>query len=289
MSIQTACSTSLVAIHMACQSLLDGECDIALAGGAAISVPQKTGYFYQEGAYFSPDGHCRSFSADAQGTVFGSGVGVVVLKRLEDALRDGDCIDAVIKGSAINNDGAAKVGFTAPSVEGQARAISEAMSLGEVDPASIGYVETHGTATPIGDPIEIAALSLAFSGQSLAAGSCAIGSVKSNVGHLDCAAGVAGFIKTVLSLKHSQLLPSLHCSTPNPEIDFASTPFYVNDSLRSWTVKKNERRRAGVSSFGIGGTNAHVVLEEAPAASVLATDDQPQPTVFPLPLSGEGH
>jgi acyl transferase domain-containing protein len=289
MSIQTACSTSLVAIHMACQSLLDGECDMALAGGAAISVPQKSGYFFQEGAYFSPDGHCRSFAADARGTVFGSGVGVVVLKRLEDALRDGDCIDAVIKGSAINNDGAAKVGFTAPSVEGQARAISEALSLAEVEPSSIGYVETHGTATPLGDPIEIAALSLAYSGQDLPARSCAIGSVKSNVGHLDCAAGVAGFIKTVLSLKHAEIPPSLHCSTPNPEIDFDRTPFYVNSCLRPWSLAKSERRRAGVSSFGIGGTNAHVVLEEWPAATASPSTDtqatEPQVSFYPLALS----
>ena len=262
MSVQTACSTSLVAIHTACQSLLNGECDIAIAGGVAISVPQQTGYFYQEGAYFSPDGSCRSFSADARGTVFGSGAGVVVLKRLEDALRDGDCIDAVVKGSAINNDGAAKVGFTAPSVEGQARAISEALAIAEVSLESIGYVEAHGTATPLGDPIEISALSLAFSSQELPAASCAIGSVKSNVGHLDSAAGVCGFIKAVLSLKHAQVPPSLHCATPNPNIDFGKTPFYVNTALRAWPER--EKRRAGISSFGIGGTNAHVVLEEAP-------------------------
>ena len=268
LSIQTACSTSLVAIHMACQSLLNGECDIALAGGAAISIPQKTGYFYQEGAYFSPDGHCRSFSADARGTVFGSGVGVVVLKRLDDALRDGDCIDAVVKGSAINNDGAAKVGFTAPSVDGQAKAISEALSIAGVRPEEIGYVEGHGTATPLGDPIEVAALCLAFSSAPtvLPPGSIALGSVKSNVGHLDSAAGVAGFIKTVLSLKHRQLVPSLHCSHPNPDIDFARTPFYVNTALRHWPVSAGQRRRAGVSSFGIGGTNAHIVLEESPTA-----------------------
>ncbi|HSK64677.1 MAG TPA: polyketide synthase, partial [Pyrinomonadaceae bacterium] len=220
MSIQTACSTSLVAIHTACQSLLNGECDIAIAGGVAVSVPQQTGYVYQEGAYFSPDGSCRSFSADARGTVFGSGAGVVVLKRLEDALRDGDCIDAIVKGSAINNDGAGKVGFTAPSVAGQARAISEALAITEVDPETIGYIEAHGTATPLGDPIEISALSLAFSSQKLPLASCAIGSVKSNVGHLDSAAGVCGFIKTVLSLKHAQIPPSLHCSTPNPDINF---------------------------------------------------------------------
>lgn len=279
LSIQTACSTSLVAIHTACQSLLNGECDIAIAGGVAISVPQQTGYFYQEGAYFSPDGSCRSFSADARGTVFGSGAGVVVLKRLEDALLEGDCIDAVIKGSAINNDGAAKVGFTAPSVEGQARAISEALAIAEVSLESIGYVEAHGTATPLGDPIEISALSLAFSSQELPPASCAIGSVKSNVGHLDSAAGVCGFIKAVLSLKHAQVPPSLHCATPNPNIDFGKTPFYVNTALRPWPER--EKRRAGVSSFGIGGTNAHVVLEEAPVRAA-AIDKESLPFVLPM-------
>ena len=268
LSIQTACSTSLVAIHMACQSLLNGECDIALAGGAAINVPQKTGYQYQEGGPVSPDGHCRAFDAQAQGTILGNGVGVVVLKRLDDALRDGDCIDAVVKGSAINNDGAAKVGFTAPSVDGQAKAIAQALARAQVEPQEIGYVEGHGTATPLGDPIEVAALCLAFSSSSsaLAPGSIALGSVKSNVGHLDSAAGVAGFIKTVLSLKHRQLVPSLHCSHPNPDIDFARTPFYVNTALRHWPVSAGQRRRAGVSSFGIGGTNAHIVLEESPTA-----------------------
>ncbi|HEU4713548.1 MAG TPA: type I polyketide synthase [Pyrinomonadaceae bacterium] len=279
LSIQTACSTSLVAIHTACQSLLNGECDIAIAGGVAISVPQQTGYFYQEGAYFSPDGSCRSFSADARGTVFGSGAGVVVLKRLEDALRDGDCIDAVVKGSAINNDGAAKVGFTAPSVEGQARAVSEALAIAEVSLESIGYVEAHGTATPLGDPIEISALSLAFSSQELPPASCAIGSVKSNVGHLDSAAGVCGFIKAVLSLKHAQVPPSLHCATPNPNIDFGKTPFYINTALRPWPER--EKRRAGVSSFGIGGTNAHVVLEEAPLREA-AIDGEVGGYVLPL-------
>lgn len=282
MSIQTACSTSLVAIHTACQSLLHGECDIAIAGGVAISVPQQTGYFYQEGAYFSPDGSCRSFSADARGTVFGSGAGVVVLKRLEDALRDGDCIDAIVKGSAINNDGAAKVGFTAPSVEGQAKAISEALAVAEVDPETIGYVEAHGTATPLGDPIEISALSLAFSSQKLPASSCAIGSVKSNVGHLDSAAGVCGFIKAVLSLKHAQVPPSLHCSTPNPNIDFSRTPFYVNTALRPWPRREDQKLRAGVSSFGIGGTNAHLVLEEAPLRAPAIDRSS---SVYALPLS----
>lgn len=282
LSVQTACSTSLVAIHTACQSLLNGECDIAIAGGVAISVPQQTGYSFQEGAYFSPDGSCRSFSAAARGTVFGSGAGVVVLKRLEDALRDGDCIDAIVKGSAINNDGASKVGFTAPSVEGQARAISEALAVAEVEPETIGYIEAHGTATRLGDPIEIAALTLAYSSQKLPASSCAIGSVKSNIGHLDCAAGVAGFIKTVLSLKHEQVPPSLHCATPNPDIDFSRTPFFVNTSLRPWSVNGRGKRRAGVSSFGIGGTNAHVVLEEAPARAPVTNCEQ---ECYALPLS----
>ena len=265
-TVQTACSTSLVAIHMACQSLLSGECDMALAGGAAVGLPQKVGYVYQEGAYFSPDGHCRSFDADAAGTVFGSGVGAVVLKRLEDALRDGDRIDAVVRGSAINNDGDSKVGFTAPSVEGQAKAIAEALSMADIDPGSVGYVEAHGTATPLGDPVEVAALALAFSSASatLPPRSCAIGSVKSNVGHLDSAAGVAGFIKAVLCLRHGELVPSLHYHRPNPRVGFERTPFYVNTQPEPWVPSGGAPRRAGVSSFGIGGTNAHVVLEEPP-------------------------
>ncbi|HEY0432213.1 MAG TPA: amino acid adenylation domain-containing protein, partial [Pyrinomonadaceae bacterium] len=289
LSIQTACSTSLVAIHMACQSLRNRECDMALAGGITVNVPQKTGYHYQLDGPVSPDGHCRAFDAQAQGTVLGNGVGVVVLKRLADALRDGDCIDAVIKGSAINNDGATKVGFTAPSVDGQAEVIARALADAGVGPESIGYVEAHGTGTPLGDPIEIAALSKAFSSDMLPVGSCAIGSVKTNVGHLDSAAGVAGFIKTVLSLKHGLLVPSLHYSTPNPEINFGRTPFYVNTSLRPWAVtSEGGTRRAGVSSFGIGGTNAHVVVEEyrgegrevgEPRSGVMSGE------VYVLPLS----
>ncbi len=276
MSIQTACSTSLVAIHMACQSLLNGESDMALAGGITINVPQKTGYQYQQGGPVSPDGHCRTFDAQAQGTILGNGVGVVVLKRLADALRDGDCIDAVVKGSAINNDGALKVGFTAPSVDGQAEVIARALARARVEPESIGYVEAHGTATPLGDPIEVSALSLAFSSQTLPPASCALGSVKSNLGHLDSAAGVAGFIKAVLSLKHAQLLPSLHCTSTNPRIEFERTPFYVNTRLQPWEVREGAKRRAGVSSFGIGGTNAHLVLEEAPDRVVHAVSASPQ-------------
>ncbi|PSB01380.1 beta-ketoacyl synthase [Merismopedia glauca CCAP 1448/3] len=262
-SVQTACSTSLVAVTMACQSLLSYQCDVALAGGISISVPQQAGYFYEEGGILSPDGHCRSFDAQAQGTVPGSGAGIVVLKRLEDALADGDRIDAVIKGTAINNDGALKVGYTAPSVEGQAEVIAEALAFAEIEPQTISYVETHGTGTALGDPIEIAALSLVFSESTAKKQFCTIGSVKTNVGHLDAAAGVAGLIKAVLSLKHRAIPPSLHFSHPNPQIDFANSPFYVNDKLAHWKKDKYPRR-AAVSSFGIGGTNAHLVLEEAP-------------------------
>jgi amino acid adenylation domain-containing protein len=260
-NIQTACSTSLVAVHEACQSLLDGECDIALAGGVSIRVPQKAGYFYQEGMISSPDGHCRAFDAKAQGTVDGDGVGIVVLKRLEAAMADGDCIHAIIKGSAVNNDGSLKVGYTAPSVDGQAAVISDAQAVAGIEPETITYIETHGTGTTLGDPIEIAALTHAF--QTNTQSFCAIGSVKTNIGHTAAAAGVAGLIKTVLALKHQLLPPSLHFEQPNPQIEFANSPFYVNTTLSEWKTGETPRR-AGVSSFGIGGTNAHAVLEEAP-------------------------
>ncbi|NEP88106.1 MAG: SDR family NAD(P)-dependent oxidoreductase [Okeania sp. SIO2C2] len=262
-TVQTACSTSLVAVHLACQSLLSGECDMALAGGVSIHVPQKTGYLHQEGMILSPDGHCRSFDAKAKGTLAGSGLGILVLKRLEDAIADGDYIYAQIKGSAINNDGSSKVGYTAPSIEGQAGAISEAQSIADIDPETISYIEAHGTATPLGDPIEVAALTKVFRGSTEKKGFCAIGSLKTNMGHLDAAAGVAGLIKTVLALKHKKIPPSLNFETPNPTIDFANSPFYVNTTLSEWNTNGTPRR-AGVSSFGIGGTNAHVVLEEAP-------------------------
>jgi amino acid adenylation domain-containing protein len=263
-TVQTACSTSLVAVHLACQSLLNGECDMALAGGVSISLPQKTGYWYQEGMINSPDGHCRAFDANAKGTVGGNGVGVVVLKRLEQALADGDPVHAVIKGSAVNNDGFLKVGYTAPSVEGQTAVISEAQAIAGIDTETISYIEAHGTGTELGDPIEITALTKAFRASTEKKGFCAIGSLKTNIGHTDAAAGVAGLIKTVLALKHQLLPPSLHFEQPNPQIDFAKSPFYVNRTLSEW--KSNGiPRRAGVSSFGIGGTNAHVILEEAPA------------------------
>ena len=262
-NVQTACSTSLVAVHLACQSLINGECDMALAGGVSISVPQKIGYFYTEGMINSPDGHCRAFDARAKGTVKGNGLGIVVLKLLEDAIADRDTIHAIIKGSAINNDGSLKVGYTAPSTEGQATVIAHAQAVAEVDAESITYIEAHGTGTTLGDPIEIAALTKAFRQSTQKKQFCAIGSLKTNMGHLNTAAGVGGLIKTVLALKHKLIPPSLHFEEPSPKIDFANSPFYVNTSLSEWK-SNGTPRRAGVSSFGIGGTNAHVILEEAP-------------------------
>ncbi|MBD2677472.1 MULTISPECIES: type I polyketide synthase [Nostoc] len=262
-AVQTACSSSLVAVHLACQSLLNGECDIALVGGVSVNASRKAGYLYKEGGIKSPDGHCRAFDAKAQGTVSGEGVGIVVLKRLEDTLSDGDFIHAVIKGSAINNDGSNKVSYTAPRIEGQAKVIKTAQVVAEVEPETITYIEAHGTGTCLGDPIEIAALTQAFQSSTKNQNFCAIGSLKTNIGHLDAAAGVAGLIKTVLALKHKHIPPSLHFEEPNPQIDFANSPFYVNNKLSEWKADKHPRR-AGVSSFGIGGTNAHVILEEAP-------------------------
>jgi acyl transferase domain-containing protein len=262
-TVQTACSTSLVAVHLACQSLLSGDCEMALAGGVSIPLPQKGGYLYQEGGILSPDGHCRAFDAKAKGTIAGMGVGIVVLKRLDLAIADGDRIEAVIKGSAINNDGSLKVGYTAPSIEGQAKVIQTAQVTAEIEAETVTYIEAHGTGTTLGDPIEIEALTQAFRASTEKKGFCAIGSLKTNIGHLDAAAGVAGLIKTVLALKHKFLPPSLHFEAPNPAIDFANSPFYVNSTLSEWTSERFPRR-AGVSSFGIGGTNAHVVLEEAP-------------------------
>lgn len=262
-NVQTACSTSLVAIHMACRGLLNNECDMALAGGVSIGAQQKAGYLYQPEGIASPDGHCRAFDARAQGMVGGSGVGVVVLKRLSDALADGDRIRAVIKGSAINNDGSVKAGYTAPSINGQSEVIALSQALAGVEARSISYVEAHGTGTALGDPIEIAALTQAFGASTQEKGFCAIGSVKSNIGHLDAAAGVTGLIKTVLMLEHGNIPASLHYEQPNPKIDFGNIPFYVNARLKEWEAN-GEPRRAGVSSFGMGGTNAHVVLEEAP-------------------------
>jgi phthiocerol/phenolphthiocerol synthesis type-I polyketide synthase E len=261
-AIQSACSTSLVAIHYACQGILRGECDMALAGGVSLNLKLRHGYNYVERGMASPDGHCRAFDKGAQGTIFGSGAGIVMLKKADAALRDGDYIYAIIKGSAVNNDGSAKVGYTAPGVNGQAAVIREALANACVDPRTISYVEAHGTGTALGDPIEIQALVKAFR----AAGgnhTCGIGSVKTNIGHLDAAAGVTGLIKTVLALKHKRIPATLHFTAPNPEIDFESTPFRVVSELTEWTSPHGPRR-AGVSAFGVGGTNAHVVLQEAP-------------------------
>ena len=264
--VQTACSTSLVAVHMACQSVLNGECDMALAGGVAVHTFEKRGYLHTEGGVFSADGHCRAFDANATGIITGNGLGLVVLKRLGAARADGDTIHAVIRGSAINNDGADKVSFAAPSIDGQAAVISEAQAVAGIAADSVGYIEAHGTGTHLGDPIEVSALTQAFAASTERRQFCAIGSLKSNVGHLDVAAGVAGLIKATLAVKHGAIPPSLHCDTPNPHIDFANSPFFVNTVLRPWDGA-GQPRRAGVSAFGLGGTNAHVVLEQAPSAA----------------------
>ncbi|MBT9332217.1 type I polyketide synthase [Paracidobacterium acidisoli] len=259
-SVQTACSTSLVAVQMAFESLLRGECDMAMAGGVSIAFPQKSGYLFMPGMILSPDGHCRAFDAKAAGTVPGRGAGIVVLKRLEDALADRDHIYAVIRGAAINNDGSAKVGYSAPSVEGQSIAIRRSMEMAGFEPASMGYIEAHGTGTEVGDPIEVAALQQAFGNTGSRRQFCAIGSVKTNIGHLDTAAGVAGLIKAALTVRHRTIPPTLHFTAPNPLIPFAQSPFRVNTSLHRYEAETPFR--AGVSSFGIGGTNAHVSLEE---------------------------
>ena len=279
--VQTACSTSLVAIHLACQALLGGECKLAIAGGVSVTLPQVGGYVHEPGMVLSVDGHCRPFDANSSGTVEGNGCGAVVLKLLEDAVRDGDTIRAVIRGTATNNDGGDKVGYTAPSVEGQARVIRSAYEVAGVEPSSVGYIETHGTATALGDPIEIEALRLAFgdTGESR----CGLGSIKANIGHADAAAGVAGLIKTVLCLEHATLPPTVNFTRPNPRIAFAGTPFYVVSQPTAWERRDGQPRRAGVSSFGIGGTNAHVVLEEAPAPVPASSTGRPWHV---LPLSG---
>ncbi|MCV2864055.1 type I polyketide synthase [Albidovulum sediminicola] len=280
LSVQTACSTSLVAVHLASQALLNGECDMALAGGVTIEIPQARGYLYAEGEVLSPDGHCHAFDHRAQGTVFGSGAGCVVLRRLRDAIADGDHIWAVIKGSAVNNDGSDKAGYLAPSVDGQARAMAEAHAVAGVDAGTIGYVECHGTGTYLGDPIEVAALTQAFRQTTDNRGYCRIGSVKTNIGHLDTAAGVASLIKASLSLHHRQMPPSLGYEKPNPAIDFETSPFRVNDRLAAFPAL-GAPRRAAVNSLGVGGTNAHVVLEEAPVRAASEESDWPfQPLIL---------
>jgi acyl transferase domain-containing protein len=276
--VQSACSTSLVAVHLSCEALLSHQCDLALAAGVTARVSptgsQPRGYWHFEGDVTSADGYCRPFDAGANGTIFGNGIGVVVLKRLKDALADGDFVHAVIKGSAVNNDGSARVGYTAPSVDGQAAVIAEALAVSGVEPESIGYIEAHGTGTPLGDPIEFSALQRAFRKHTAARGFCALGSVKANVGHLETAAGMAGLMKAVLTLRHREIPPHLHFSKANPNINVPESPFYVPTTLTPWPEGKTPRR-AGVSSFGMGGTNAHLVLEEAPARP--AHDGQARP------------
>jgi amino acid adenylation domain-containing protein len=274
-TVQTACSTSLVAVHLACQSLLDGQSEVAIAGGVSLQAYQKTGYMYHQDAIFSPDGHCRAFDRDARGTVFSNGVGVVVLKRLADAQDDGDRVYAVIKGTAVNNDASAKVSYTAPSVAAQAGVIVDALEFAGVPADTIGYVEAHGTGTALGDPIEVEALTLAFRQQTERNQFCAVGSVKTNIGHLNTAAGVAGLIKAALIVHHGQIPPSLNYQAPNPEINFASTPFFVSTRLQPWPGPGP--RRAGVSSFGIGGTNAHAILEQAAVRDAVPREaDRPR-------------
>ncbi|AYV31132.1 Phthiocerol synthesis polyketide synthase type I PpsE [Streptomyces sp. ADI95-16] len=275
-SLRAACSTALVAAHTACRSLLAGECDLALAGGVHVDPNPGTGYLHQDGSFVSPDGHVRPFDADARGTVFGTGVGLVVLKRLEDALADGDTVHAVIRGSAINNDGGVKVGFTAPSITGQTAVISAALTSAGLTPEDIDYVEAHGTGTSLGDPIEVQALSRAFGGT----GSCALGSVKGNIGHLDAAAGIAGLLKTTLALKHELLPPSLNYTRGNPDIDFANSPFRVQAEPSPWPRTENHIRRAGISAFGFGGSNAHLILEEAPHTPPSPASTRPTETLI---------
>ncbi len=265
LNVQTACSSTLVALHMACQSLLSGECDVALAGGAVINPTPNRGYFYKEGEILSPDGHCRAFDAESAGTISSDAAGCVLLKPLAAAIDDGDTIFAVVRGSAINNDGRAKVGYLAPSVAGQASVISEALAVAAIDPRDVSYVEMHGTGTLIGDPIEVAALTQAFRQGTDDVQFCAIGSLKPSIGHAGEASGISSFIKTVLALHHAELPPSLHYRNPNPQADFSNSPFFVNDRLRDWKVAQGRRRIAGVTGLGAGGTNAHVILEEAPS------------------------
>lgn len=280
-NVQTACSSSLVAVHYAAQSLMNGECDMALAGGVTIEQPHRRGYSFQDGEILSPDGHCRAFDHRAAGTVFGSGVGVVALRRLSDAIADGDTIHAVIKASAINNDGASKAGYLAPSVTGQAEAIIEAQGIGGIEPDSIGYVECHGTGTYLGDPIEIQALTEAFRIGTTRRNFCRVGSVKSNIGHLDTAAGVVSLIKAALTVKHGKIPPTLGFEKPNPSIDFASSPFVVNDRLTEWAASAAPRR-AGVNSLGVGGTNAHVIIEQPPAVAYAAKTGEDNATLLLL-------
>ncbi|HEX2163416.1 MAG TPA: beta-ketoacyl synthase N-terminal-like domain-containing protein, partial [Thermoanaerobaculia bacterium] len=282
-AIQSSCSSALVAVHVACQHLLRHECDVALAGGVQMRVPQKLGYLYREGGLPSPDGHCRSFDHRAKGTVHGNGVGLVVIKRLADALAAGDHVYGVIKGSSVNNDAGTGVGFTAPSLEGQARVASEALAMAGVDPATLGLLEANGAGTEMGDPIEFAAMARALGAGTAERNYCALGSVKTNIGHLDTASGVAGLIKALLAVHHGEIPPTLHFEKPNPNIDLDASPFYVNTETVPWPPIPGPRR-AAVNNFGVGGTNAHVVVEQAPA---VASEPSRRPLHL-LPLSVRG-
>lgn len=285
-TVQTACSTSMVAVHLACQSLLSGECDMVLAGASTVRVPHRRGYWVEKGNINSPDGHCRAFDAQVQGTVFGSGVGAVLLKRVEDAVADGDPIYAVIKGTAINNDGAHKVSYTASSVAGQARAMVEALTLADVSPETIQYVECHGTGTIVGDPLEIQALTRAFRLYTPDRGFAAVGSVKTNIGHLEQTAGLASLMKTALALYHGAIPASLHLSTPNPKIDFERSPFYVNTAYRPWP-NRDTPRRAAVNALGLGGTNAFAILEAPPGRGQALTPADATTHLFSLSAKSE--
>src|SRR5690606_27656084 len=271
-SVQSACSTSLLAIAEAVESIRSGQCALAIAGGVAINAPIKSGHLFEEGAILSRDGHTKTFDANAHGTLFSDGVGAVLLKDKQQAEQDGDQIYAVIKGVGVNNDGGFKGSFTAPSAEGQATCISKALNDADVDPSTVSYIEAHGTATPIGDPIEIEGLNIAFGLQEKNQ-YCAIGSIKSNIGHLTQAAGVAGFIKTCLSLFYKQIPPSINFTKPNPDLNLENSPFYVNHTLSNWA--SNQKRRAGVSSFGVGGTNVHIILEEYPQTEIPSSEGRP--------------
>ncbi|HLX97113.1 MAG TPA: beta-ketoacyl synthase N-terminal-like domain-containing protein, partial [Roseiarcus sp.] len=283
-NVQTACSSSLVAVHLACQAILAGECEMALAGAATVRIPQHAGYRSLKGGILSPDGHCRAFDAGAEGTIFGSGVGLVLLKDFSRAVADRDAIYASIRGSAVNNDGARKVSYTASSVAAQAKAMVEAMVVAGVKPDEIGYVECHGTGTIVGDPLEIDALSRAFRTETNRRGFCAIGSVKTNIGHLEQTAGIAALIKAALALKHGAIPASLHFERPNPKIRFEDSPFFVNASCRDWP-RDNGPRFAAVNSLGLGGTNAFAVLEEAPPRDADGGPDGPP--LLPFPFSGK--
>ncbi|HEY1111036.1 MAG TPA: type I polyketide synthase, partial [Opitutaceae bacterium] len=281
LNIQTACSSTLVTLHEACNSLLVGDCEMALAGGVSIKLPQHAGHLYSAGMLNSPDGHCRAYDEKAEGTIFGNGAGVVLLKPLSAALADGDRIYAVVKGTATNNDGGGKVGFTAPSATGEEDVCAQALARAGFSADTVTFMEGHGTGTPLGDPIEVNALSAAFRRDTPRTGYCALGSVKTNVGHLQIASGIAGLIKTALALHHKAIPGTLHFEKPNPRIDFSRTPFYVTRETRAWDVSGHPRR-AGVNSLGIGGSNVHAILEEAPAAQPAPAAAPAAPEVLPL-------